>query len=132
MAIVKRSPSRTANRHLAMDHSRGGMIHCSRSGSTVQHQEEFCGGFIIWEMTLGSDRPAEFGIQSLNSIRNRYEYRGAPSFGWGLRVSGVRVRPSGTRGTGRTRRPMYIMSRELALVAGRSATCPVALRALSG
>jgi hypothetical protein len=28
MAIVKRSPNRTANWDLAMDHSRGGMIHC--------------------------------------------------------------------------------------------------------
>ena len=36
----------------------------------VQHQkEEFCGGVVTWEMTPGSDRPAEFGIQSLNSIR---------------------------------------------------------------
>ena len=35
----------------------------------VQHQEEeFCGGVVTWEMTPGSDRPAEFGIQSLNSI----------------------------------------------------------------
>jgi hypothetical protein len=28
MAMVKRSPKRTANWALAMDHSRGGMIHC--------------------------------------------------------------------------------------------------------
>jgi hypothetical protein len=28
MAAVKRSPNRTANWDLAMDHSRGGMIHC--------------------------------------------------------------------------------------------------------
>jgi hypothetical protein len=28
MAMVKRSPNRTANWDLAMDHSRGGMIHC--------------------------------------------------------------------------------------------------------
>jgi hypothetical protein len=36
----------------------------------VQHQEdEFCSGVVTWEMTPGSDRPAEFGIQSLNSIR---------------------------------------------------------------
>jgi len=36
----------------------------------VQHQEEeFCGGVVIWEMPPGSDRPAEFGIQRLNSIR---------------------------------------------------------------
>ena len=36
----------------------------------VQHQEEkFCGGVVTWEMTPGSDRPAEFGIQSLISIR---------------------------------------------------------------
>src|SRR6266446_10634301 len=28
MAVVKRSPKRTANWDLAMDHSRGGMIHC--------------------------------------------------------------------------------------------------------
>jgi hypothetical protein len=56
----------------------------------VQHQEKkFCGGVITWEMTPGSDGPAEFGIQSLDGIRNRYEDRGAHSFGWGLRVSGV-------------------------------------------
>jgi hypothetical protein len=35
----------------------------------VQHQEEeFCSGVVTWEMTPGSDRPAELGIQSLNSI----------------------------------------------------------------
>ena len=28
MAIVKRSPNRTANWDLAMDHSRGGITHC--------------------------------------------------------------------------------------------------------
>jgi hypothetical protein len=28
MAIVKRSPNKTANWDLAMDHSRNGMIHC--------------------------------------------------------------------------------------------------------
>src|SRR5438477_3470437 len=41
------------------------------------------------------------------------------------------VRPSGTRDTGSTLvgRPIHIMSRELALVAGRPATYPVALRA---
>ena len=64
-------------------------------------------------------------IQPFERVGNRYEDRGARSSGqdvWCWRM----VRPSGTRGTGSTSvgRPIYSMSRELALVAGRPCDRP--------
>ena len=54
IALVKRSPKRTANWALAMHHSRGGMIR------PVQDQEEqFYRGLVAGEMPPGPNRPAE-------------------------------------------------------------------------
>lgn len=50
MALMKRSPNRTANWALAMDHSRGGIV--------------------TGEVAPGPDRPAELGIQGLDGIRS--------------------------------------------------------------
>jgi hypothetical protein len=78
MAMVKRSPNRTANWDLAMDHSRR---HDPLLLGTVQYQEKkFCGGVVTGEMASGSDRPPEFGIQSLGGSIT-FSAPGAPDHG---------------------------------------------------
>jgi hypothetical protein len=69
--------------------------------------------------------PSFLAKQPLEQVGNWYEDRGACSSGWGVQ-SWCMVRPSGTRGAGSTSvgRPIRIMSRELALVAGRPCDRP--------
>jgi hypothetical protein len=69
--------------------------------------------------------PAFLTKQPFEKVGNWYEDRGACSSGWGVQ-SWCMVRPSGTRGAGSTSvgRPIHIMSRELALVAGRPCDQP--------
>jgi hypothetical protein len=67
--------------------------------------------------------PSLLAEQPLEQVGKRD--RGACSSGWGVQ-SWCMVRPSGTRGAGSTSvgRPIHIMSRELALVAGRPCDQP--------
>jgi hypothetical protein len=69
--------------------------------------------------------PLDLAIEPFKRIGNWYEDRGAWCSGWDV-LSWRMVRPSGARGTGSTSvgRPMHIMSRELALVAGRPCDPP--------
>jgi hypothetical protein len=76
---------------------------------------------------MGNDLAASAFLakQPLEQVGNWYEDRGACSSDWGIQ-SWCMVRPSGTRGAGSTSvgRPIHIMSRELALVAGRPCDQP--------
>lgn len=68
----------------------------------------------------------DLAVEPLNRVGNGYEGGGACLIRLGRLPSWRMVRPSGTRGTGSTSvgRPMYSMSRELALVAGRPCDRP--------
>lgn len=76
-------------------------------------------------MTPDPDGPAQFGVQGFDGIRNRYEMVGA-DIRLGLSRSWRMVRPSGTEAPGARSagRPIYTMSCELALVAGRLCDSP--------
>jgi hypothetical protein len=77
-------------------------------------------------MAPGPDRSAELGVQRLDGVCNRYEDRGAHSLGWDRLVPGVWCdHPGrGAPGAREVGRPMYTMSRELVLVAGRPCDLP--------
>src|SRR5215813_8889119 len=119
MAVVKRSPKRRANCDLAMDHSRGGMIH-SFSERFKTRKRSFVAASSLGKCPL-----------TLTALRS-LAFSASMAFVTGMKVGGAdlsggiewfwrMVRPSGTeapgaRGAGR---PINSMSRELELVAGR-------------
>jgi hypothetical protein len=66
MAAVERSPKRTANWDLAMDHSRGGMIDSfSERLKTRKRSSVAASSLGKWP---GPDRQAQFGIQRLDGV----------------------------------------------------------------
>ena len=79
----------------------------------------------VGEVAAGFDRATELCVQGLDGIRNRYDDAGAD-----VRLGSTRswrmVRPSGTEAPGARSagRPMYMMSCELVLVAGRLCDSP--------
>ena len=92
----------------------------------VQDQiEQLCGGIVAGEMPPGTDGAPELRVQSFDGVRNRYEEGGAevPA---ATRRCGVWCDHPGQRHREHecAGRPMYSMSFELELVAGRLCDSP--------
>ena len=95
-------------------------------GSVQDQEEEFGCGLVTGEMAPGADRSTQLGIERLDGVCNQYEDLGACRLGWDRLVPGVWCdHPGrGAPGAREVGRPMYSMSRELVLVAGRPCDLP--------
>jgi hypothetical protein len=81
MAVVNRSPNKTANWDLAMDHSRGGMIHCfSERFKTRKRSLVAASSLGKWPLARTARRSLEFSasIAFVTGMKDR----GAHSLGW--------------------------------------------------
>ncbi len=83
-------------------------------------------GVVVGEDANNLGAALDLAVQTLDGVRNRYEDRGARSLGWDRLVPayGATIRGRGAPGARKVGRPMYSMSRELALVAGRPCDLP--------
>jgi hypothetical protein len=119
---LKRSPKRMALPHRGRPFNGPAPVKAGICGSP---ETAVCAPPRRWESGRGSDDLAQAAVQALHRVGNRYEGGRRRSAGRIERFWRI-VRPSGTEAPGARSagRPMYWMSRELGLVAGRLCDSP--------